>query len=321
MIEPTTEEAKGAQKAMGFRSYTGPLLEGPRTVIDAGSDAFPEALGAIPHPPERLYVVGDPAALCEGLAVIGARNATPYGLACARRFAGRAAERGIVVISGGARGCDGQAHRAALEAGAPTVVFLGGGCDQIYPASNFGLFQQVVDGGGAVVSEHEWDFPALPYTFRKRNRLIAGLARAVLIVEAGLPSGTFSTADEALEANKDVLVVPGAISSATSAGSNRLLYQGATPIVDDETFDDALHALFGTLKQESVQEGVGPSRDVLLEALRAEPMRLDRIMETVLPRMRAADRTPARVQLRLAKLEQAGLIGRYPDGRFGPLTV
>ncbi len=322
MIEPTKEEARGAQKAMGFRAYKGPLLSGPRTVIDAAAEDFPPALAAIPHPPERLYVVGDPAALCEGLAVIGARNATPYGLACARRFAGRAAARGIVVISGGARGCDGQAHRAALEAGAPTVVFLGGGCDQVYPASNFGLFQQVVDGGGAVVSEHEWDFPALPYTFRQRNRLIAGLARAVLIVEAGLPSGTFSTADEALEANRDVLVVPGAISSATSAGSNRLLYQGATPVVDDETFDDAMNALFGLLKQEGVAlGGTESSRDVLLEALRAEPMRLDRIMDVVLPRIRKADRTPARVQLRLAKLEQAGLIGRYPDGRFGPLTV
>ena len=107
-----------------------------------------------------------------------------------------------------------------------------------------GLFQRIVDGGGAVVSEHVWDEDPKPYRFRLRNRLIAGLARATLIVEAGLPSGTFSTADEALAANRDVLVVPGAITAASSRGANRLIYQGATPVIDDETFEDALFSLF-----------------------------------------------------------------------------
>lgn len=110
------------------------------------------------------------------------------------------------------------------------MVVLGGGCDCIYPESNRDLFQEVVDKGGAVISEHQWQFPPMPYTFRARNRIIAGLSRATLIVEAGLPSGTFSTADDALSSNREVLVVPGAITSPTSRGANRLLYQGATPI-------------------------------------------------------------------------------------------
>jgi DNA processing protein len=327
MIEPSIAQARSQYSNQGFRTYKGPKLKGKRSVMAFGVEGYPEALMRIPHPPERLYVVGDAGALAEGLAVIGARRATPYGRACATRFASIAAERGIPIISGGAYGCDSEAHRAALEAGGTTIVFLGGGCDQPYPAKHLGLFQEIVDSGGAVVSEHEWDFPPLPYTFRARNRLIAGLARATLIVEAGLPSGTFSTADEALAANKDVLVVPGAITSKTSAGSNRLLYQGATPIIDDETFQDVICSLFGFLHQESFDASragaVGandgsPADDSLLEALRAEPMRMDRIMREAPCPSGWHGQRESWLQMRMAELERDGLIVRYPDGRYGP---
>ena len=158
-------------------------LEGERFELALEDSLFPKALKSIPHPPARLYGVGRPGALAEGLAVVGARRATPYGRGCAKRFAAAAAERGVAIISGGARGCDAVAHEAALAAGAPTVAFLGGGCNQLYPAENAGLFQRIVAAGGAVVSEHEWDFPPQPHTFRARNRLIAGLSRVTLIVE------------------------------------------------------------------------------------------------------------------------------------------
>ncbi|MBQ3105950.1 MAG: DNA-processing protein DprA, partial [Eggerthellaceae bacterium] len=227
------------------------MIEGPRTVLEKGAERYPASFLRLAQPPKELYVVGDPAVLQEGLAVVGARRATPYGISCAKRFAGMAASRGVTIISGGARGCDAAAHRAALAEGCPTVVFLGGGCDQLYPAEHHDLFQRVVDAGGAVVSEQPWGFPPQPYTFRLRNRLIASLAKATLIVEAGLPSGTFSTADEALAASRDVLVVPGAITSASSHGANRLIAQGAVPIVDDESFSDALFSIFGCLRQES----------------------------------------------------------------------
>ena len=290
-------------------------LAGPRFEIERGAELFPRILENIPNPPERLFVVGNPRVLVEGLAIIGARRATPYGRGCAQRFARLAAEKGIVVISGGARGCDSEVHRAALDAGAPTVVFLGGGCDRLYPAEHAGLFQAVVDAGGAIVSENTWSFPPKPYTFRLRNRLIAGLAKAVLIVEAGLPSGTFSTADEALAAGREVLVVPGAITSIASRGANRLMYQGARPIVDDESFEDALFDIFGHLKYSS-QIASEEIADPILCALMAESLTLDRLYEIAAEDYGEDART--KLMEVLVEGEAAGLIARQPDGRWGP---
>lgn len=302
------------------------VLSGPRNVIYQHSEEFPAILREIPSPPGVLYVVGNVAALREGLAIVGARKATPYGLSCAQRFARLAAERGVPIISGGARGCDAAAHKGALEVGGTTVVFLGGGADELYPPEHAKLFQRIIDAGGAIVSEHTWDAPPLPRQFRTRNRLIAGLARATLIVEAGLPSGTFSTADEALAAGKDVLAVPGAITSAQSRGSNRLLYQGATPVVDDESFADVLFGLFGCLKQEVVcegsKEGDVRGRDAraaaLASALHAAPMSMDELYELAIG---LCGKAAARVWLmeQLVRGEQQGAFVRYPDGRWGPV--
>lgn len=335
---------KHERKAQGsygeFSRYAGPKLRGERTVLEQGHEEFPEALTCIPDPPKRLYVIGNPAALGEGIAVVGARKATPYGIACAKRFAGEAARKHIPVISGGARGCDAAAHRAALDARGATVAFLGGGCDELYPAAHYGLFQEIVDAGGAVVSEQAWNFPPMKFAFRARNRLIAGLAKATLIVEAGLPSGTFSTADEALAANREVLVVPGSIASPTSRGANRLLFQGATPIVDDETFLAVIDALFGQMptRQTSgggagIQGSPGDTsdNDIVRAALLASPMNVDEMLRAGL-----ADKLGAlglntsregisdaltRLMVRLAELEREGRIMRYPDGRYGPRVV
>ena len=303
----------------------GQRLIGPRHVLADGDAGFPAALAAIPEPPQSLYLVGSPAAMQEGIAIVGARKATPYGLGCAARFARIAAECGVCVVSGGARGCDAAAQRAALDAGGCTVTFLGGGCDMLYPAENAGLFQRIVDAGGAVVSEHEWSEPPLRYRFRARNRLIAGLARATLIVEAGLPSGTFSTADEALAAGREVLVVPGSITSPASRGANRLLCQGATPVVDDDSFSDALSALFGCRQSTSSGVEQSPGRrlgappDALAAALMAEPLGMDRLLD--IAQRHSGDEQP-RVWLmrKLAEGERAGLFARHPDGRWGPVV-
>ena len=267
--------------------------------------------------------------------MVGARKATPYGIGAAKRFARLAAQRGIAVISGGARGCDAAAHEAALSEGAPTVAFLGGGCDVPYPREHAGLFERIALSGGAVVSEHAWDAPALPQQFRTRNRLIAGLARATLTVEAGLPSGTFSTADEALAAGRDVLVVPGAINSASSKGANRLLVQGAFPVVDDESFFDVLFSVFGCLKMQDADElggkggqagspgsrgARGASRaatDPVTAALQAEPLGMEQLYELASEHCGKRD-ARAWLMERLAVGEQAGSFARYPDGRWGP---
>lgn len=297
-------------------------ISGPRRELAPDDPLFPAALRSIPSPPGRLYVIGDPEALQEGLAVVGARKATPYGVGCAKRFAGMAAERGVTIVSGGARGCDAAAHRAALEKGAKTVAFLGGGCDEPYPAENAGLFQRIVDGGGAVVSEQEWGMPPLPYMFRARNRLIAGLSKATLIVEAGLPSGTFSTADEALAAGKEVLAVPGSITSKQSRGANRLIYQGATPVADDDAFYDQLFAIFGLMRQEGASaqdegEASGSALERrLLEALDAEQLTVDRMLGIVSGGRCGGD--PFKwLMAWLSRMQKAGRVAKYPSGRYG----
>lgn len=316
MARQTAEAATEGRRRYG--PYRGKRIQGPKTVITQDDRRYPDALRRVERPPQRLYVIGDPGVIREGLAVIGARKATPYGRGLCRRFAGEAARRGLVIISGGAYGCDAEAHRAALDAGGKTLVFFGGGCDHVYPARHLPLFQEIVDKGGAIVSEHDWEFPAQPYTFRARNRLIAGLAKATLIVEAGLPSGTFSTADDALSAGREVYVVPGPITSPTSAGTNRLLLQGATPIVDDESFADALFATFGLLRQERAAAEKRQAEDPLLAALLANPMRLEEMM--TVSGVKGSGRFDAltAVTVHLAELEGQGIIVRYPDGRYGP---
>jgi len=207
---------------------------------------YPEGLFFVDQPPRRIYVSGSAEVLSSpGLAIVGARKATPYGLNCARRFARMAALRGITVVSGGAIGCDQAAHRGALEVGGKTIVVLGCGADVVYPSRAKELFEQILWERGALVSEAPWGSPPSRWGFKRRNRIIAGIAQATLIVEAGLPSGTFSTADATLSQGKEVLAVPGSIFAKESKGANRLIAQGAIPIVDDESFSDALFQLFG----------------------------------------------------------------------------
>ncbi len=294
-------------------------LSGERHVLERHGVGYPVEFEDLDNPPEALYLMGNPDALnSSGLAVIGSRRATPYGRSCAHRFALNAASRGVTVISGGAKGCDSAAHEAALEAGGKTVVFLGGGCNWIYPASNAPLFQRIIDSGGAVVSEYPWDFQPRRWSFRVRNRLIAALSRAVLIVEAGLPSGTFTTADDALELGRDILVVPGAITSEASRGSNRLLCQGAYPVVDDESFDDALWRCFGLLKQSSAEESTAiddSPKGRVLSAIAAQPMDMDSLCELAFE-ISGSRETPVWLMEALVEFETQGTIARQLDGKW-----
>lgn len=297
-----------------------PPLQGERIELTLSDELYPDCLRGARNPPERIFIIGSLSAVREGLAVIGARKATAYGIEAAKRFARIAAEHGIPIISGGARGCDSASHRAAIECAAITVSVLGGGLDRIYPRENRNLFQSIIDGGGALISEHPWNEEPRPYYFRARNRIIAGMARATLIVEAGIPSGTFSTADEALERGKSVLAVPGSITSRYSMGANTLIYQGATPIVDDDVFLHEMRTLFGIVdmaqaKAEhtlgALEEGTG----VLLDSLRADAMTLEEMMP--LAQRCAGDEVPTAWLLsRIATLQSLGFVQQSPDGRY-----
>lgn len=299
----------------------GKKLQGKRTVVDRRSSYYPESFKEIAKPPKKLRVVGDPEVLVEGLAIVGARKATPYGLSCAKHFGEICAKNDVTVISGGALGCDSASQKACVDAGGKTIAFVAS-IDDVYPARNFDLFQRIINSGGAIVSENDWSVKNLPWMFRERNRLIAALAKATLICEAGIPSGTFSTADEAISANRDVLVIPGAITSKNSHGSNRLIYQGATPIIDDETFLDELHALFGCLRCKQIslnvlQEELSSEDKTMLEALNSSSLSVDELM-FVARSFTRDENLLAWTMTWVAKAKAAGWIAQYNDGTYGP---
>lgn len=274
-----------------------------RFILRLGQPGYPELLSASPDPPRTLYGIGDPTTLIPGLAVVGARHATPYGLRCTRLFAGWAASRGVTVISGAAIGCDLEAHRAALENGGPTVAVLGCGPDIDYPRRSAETLA-TVRRKHAVVSEFPFGQEPTRWSFVRRNRVIAGLSHAVLVVEAGLPSGTFSTADAALDAGREVLAVPGSVFSPESRGSNRLIRQGAAPITD-------VAELAAHLGMEGVTADPGyAGSDRVMRALTADPMRPDDLARALGIDIVNAGRT-------LGALEAVGAIARYPDGRYG----
>lgn len=193
---------------------------------------FPERLKAIFDPPPALYLrgSGEPTLLGRrAVAVVGARSCSPYGAQVARMLGRELAAAGLLVVSGLARGIDGEAHRGALEAGSPTVGVLGCGIDRDYPAVNATLSRRMEEAG-LVVSEYEAGVEPAPWRFPARNRIIAGLCEAVVVVEARERSGALITADFALEEGREVFAVPGEITSALSAGSNALLKLGAAPL-------------------------------------------------------------------------------------------
>lgn len=195
---------------------------------------FPPALLEIPQVPEKLYIAGelpDPSQYYY-LSVVGSRKYTNYGREATERIIAGLAGYPIVIVSGLAMGIDGIAHRAALDAGLRTVAIPGSGLDPsvVYPRVHLNLAREIVENGGALISEFEPDFRAAPWTFPQRNRIMAGISQGVLVIEAEEKSGTLITARMALDYNRTVFIVPGPIFSATSKGTNNLLRQGATPI-------------------------------------------------------------------------------------------
>ena len=203
---------------------------------------YPELLAAIHDPPKRLYLRGDgsPRLLsCPAVTIVGTRSCSPYGAQVARRLGRELAAAGAVVVSGLARGIDAEAHRGALEGEGATVAVLGCGIDRDYPRAHSALAQRIA-ASGLLVSEYEPGTEPAPWRFPARNRIIAGLAKVTIIVEARARSGALITADFALEEGREVFAVPGEITSALSRGTNELLRLGAAPRVEPEDVSDAL---------------------------------------------------------------------------------
>ena len=266
----------------------------PRTAPE-----FPSRLAAIHDPPPGLFLRGGggPELLERtAVAVVGARSCSAYGRHVARSLGRDLAAAGVVVVSGMARGVDGEAHRGALDANGATVAVLGCGIDRDYPASHRELASRIA-AEGLVVSEYAHRVEPAPWRFPARNRIVAGLSAATVVVEARERSGALITADLALEEGREVFVVPGEITSALSAGSNALLRVGATPLV---AVNDVLEAL-GIEPPTRVSPKLDEQARLVLAAVRDGAAGPDELART-------AGLPAAAVSVALAELELAGLV-------------
>ncbi len=216
------------------------------TTVCRHDSAYPVELAVTDDAPAVLHVAGDPEVLPApdevAVAIVGARRATPYGLEVARALGRGLAAARVTVVSGMALGIDAAAHTGALEVGGPTIAVLAGGADRPYPRSRTGLYRRIVGGGGCAVSEMPPGFMPFKWGFPARNRIIAGLAAATIVVEAAGRSGSLITAEIAQDLGRVVAAVPGPVTSSMSAGTNALLRDGAELVRDAQ---DALDAVFG----------------------------------------------------------------------------
>jgi DNA processing protein len=256
------------------------------TTLTPDDPSYPALLAAIPSPP-ALYVRGrvvpDDAL---AVAIVGARQATPYGLAIAADLASELAARGVTIVSGFARGIDTAAHRAALDAGGRTLAVLGSGLDVIYPPEN-GALGRRIEAAGALISQFEAGTLPLPYNFPARNRTLAGLALGVVVVEAAERSGSLITAGFAGDLGREVFAVPGRITSAASAGAHRLIQDGAKLItcwmdIVQELPDQWRNVVHGRTSGDSAAgPPAGSDEARMLEQLSVdEPRHIDRLIES-----------------------------------------
>lgn len=294
-------------------------------VVRPGDPDYPPLLAEIADPPAALFIWGDAQLLSQpAAAIVGSRDHTPYGAAAARLLAGGVA-RAAVVVSGMARGLDAIAHEAALEAVGSTVGVLGNGFGVIYPSANRALYERVSKQGCLVTELPPGERPRVS-TFPRRNRIIAGLAGVTVVVEAAVNSGALITADCALEQGRSVLAVPGPITSATSAGCNKLIQQGAKPALCVADVLEEL-GLQSTPSPATISGGstpvpragvaphltpptdLTPLQRTLWDALTAQPVHVDALVA-------GAGQEVAVVLTALTELELRGLVSQRPGMIF-----
>lgn len=268
--------------------------------------ALPLPLREIPDPPTRLYCAGHPDALdTPAVAVVGSRRCTRQGRDIAFALARDLAARGLTIVSGLAYGIDAAAHRGALaSARAPTVAVLGSGLDRIYPQSHERLAAEIVDHGGALVSEYEPATGPRKHHFPARNRIVSGLCLGVVIVEASERSGSLITARLALEQGRDVMAVPSLVSSPLAAGCHRLIRQGAALV---ESAEHVLEALGLEFKPVASSPTEVAEDDIVLKQVEATVTPLDAIVA-------ATGLAIEEVLERLAELEIDGLVATHGGG-------
>jgi len=285
-------------------------------VLTLADDGYPPALLEIPDPPLMLYAKGRPALLsAPALAVVGSRNATVQGIANADQFSQALSQAGLTIISGLALGIDAAAHQGGLRGAGSTVAVIGTGADIVYPARNRNLAHRIADAG-CIVSEYPLGMPAIAANFPRRNRIISGLARGVLVIEAALQSGSLITARMAAEQGREVFAIPGSIHSPLSKGCHLLIRQGAKLV---ESAQDILEELRDFTPAAAAAGTPGPApasanpkdplTSRLLTAMGFDPVHVD-----LLAQRSGFDITIISTQL--LTLELDGLVERLPDGAY-----
>ena len=299
-------------------------------ILSSEDPRWPERLSEIYDPPLVLYVRGNAEALAQpGIAVVGTRHPTPYGIGMAERLSCDLAARGLVIFSGMARGVDAAGHRGALKAKGKTVAVFGTGVDVIYPRENKKIAEGILECGGALISEFPLGAFAAPQNFPIRNRIISGLSLGVLVVEAGEYSGTRITARCALEQSRELFAVPGNVTSRNSWGPNTLIKQGAKLTA---TWEDVWEELPADIKNQLESERpaeasdqkpqtsslfnndgqLTPREKKIMSVLRQdEATHIDAIMERLEPELSSSE-----VFAALFELELNGRIKQLPGKNF-----
>jgi DNA processing protein len=332
-LEATGLQAVSAQSIgtgrsieMAHDEFAKAAAEGVQFVV-LDNPSYPAQLKQIYDPPPVLYIRGDVSVIAQpGVAVVGTRHPTPYGIGMAERLACDLAARGLVIFSGLARGVDSAGHRGALHAEGKTVAVLGTGVDEIYPKENSRLADEILSSGGAVISEFPLNtFPA-PQNFPIRNRIISGLSFGVLVVEAAEYSGTRITARCALEQGREVFAVPGNVTNKGSWVPNTLIKQGAKLVATWEDIWEELpsnvqHTLIPEIANESKatesaslfnEAELPPHEKKILALLKAdEAMQMDELIERLEPAISSSGIFAA-----LFELELAGRIKQLPGKNF-----
>jgi len=304
---PRSQRFARFEREFDERAYLADLAGRGLRWLPRSSPRFPRALGAIFDVPAGLFVRGR--AELElldrpAVAIVGARSCSAYGADVARMLGRELAAAGLVVVSGLARGVDGHAHRGALDAGGLTVAVLGCGIDRNYPAAHAELATRIAEHG-LVVSEYAPGVEPAPWRFPARNRIVAGLAQATVVVEARERSGALITADLALEEGREVFAVPGEITSALSNGSNRLLRSGAAALT---SADDVLEVFGIEPEAPAALPELSDQAAQIVARLEVEPAGADALA-------RALDLDAGELAAALTELELAGIVSER-DGFF-----
>jgi DNA processing protein len=278
--------------------------------ISRNHEAFPMLLAAIPDPPVGIFCLGElPPDNLHKVSIIGSRKCSEYGLMAAKTLATPLARRGVVIVSGMAKGIDSMAHKGALEGGGKTIAVLGCGADICYPSEAMPLRNEIIKNG-CVISEYPPGIRPEKYYFPARNRIISGLSHAVIVAEASRKSGTLITVDTAQDQGREVLAVPGNISSKLSEGTNRLIRDGAFPVID---YTDVLFALgiSGEAEPETPSKNVNlaPDEKRVYDVVNLSAIHLDEI--TMLTGL-----STGQIHMVCIALELKKLIKKLPGARY-----